>query len=68
MERELNETMRCCERLQEREAQCEMQVMVAMGCVWGDVRVCARACVCVFVCLCVCVFVCLCVCVCMCLH
>ena len=60
MERELNETMRCCERLQEREAQCEMQVMVAMGCVWGDarVRVCVRARV----------FVCLCVCVCMCLH
>ena len=53
MERELNETMRCCERLQEREAQCEMQVMVAMGCVWGDVRV--RVCVRAHVCLCVCV-------------
>lgn len=25
LERELNETMRCCERLQEREAACEMQ-------------------------------------------
>ncbi len=27
LERELNETMRCCERLQEREAACEMQVI-----------------------------------------
>ena len=27
LERELNETMRCCERLQEREAACEMQVL-----------------------------------------
>jgi hypothetical protein len=36
LERELNETMRCCERLQEREAACEMQVAAMLhGCEAG---------------------------------
>ena len=37
LERELNETMRCCERLQEREAACEMQVL-------AGVSICAAQC------------------------
>ena len=37
LERELNETMRCCERLQEREAACEMQVL-------AGISVCAAQC------------------------